>query len=81
MLKLCQDRATTTHFVVAMENNKSVVLCVPQIMSETKSFSLNQNLTCANYGIYAATCVICHEQYVGQTIRKFLTRWSSHRSN
>jgi len=27
------------------------------------------------------SCVICHEQYVGQTKNKFSTRWSSHRSN
>jgi len=31
-------------------------------------FPLNQNLTCAKYGIYVATCVIYHQQYVGQTL-------------
>ena len=40
---------------------------VSQIMSKTKIFPLNQNLTCAKYGICAVTCVICHEKYVGQT--------------
>jgi len=34
-------------------------------MSKTKTFLLNQNLTCANYGIYAVTCLICQKQYVG----------------
>jgi len=42
-------------------------------MSKNKTSQLKQNWTCANYDIYLATCVICHEQYVGQ--------WSSHRSN
>jgi len=37
---------------------------VSQIISKTKTFPLNQNLTCADYGIYVATCVLCHEQYV-----------------
>jgi len=41
----------------------------------------SKNLTCANYGIYAVTCVICHEQYVGQTMNKFSMRWASHHSS
>ena len=32
-------------------------------------------------GINVATCVICHEQYVGQTSNKFSKRWSAHSSN
>ena len=52
-----------------------------QIMNKTKTFPLNQNLTRANYGFYAATCVLCHKQYVGQTKNKFSKRWSTHRSN
>ena len=54
---------------------------VSQIMSKTKTFPLNQKLTWADYGIYVATCVICHEQYVAQTKNKFSKRWSAHRSN
>ena len=54
---------------------------VSQIMSKTKTFPLNQNLTCANYGIYVATCVLCHEQYVGQTKNKFSKSWSAHHTN
>jgi len=34
-----------------------------------------------DFGIYVATCVMCHEQYVGQTSNKFSKRWSAHRSN
>ena len=48
---------------------------------KNKTFPLNQNLTSASYGIYVATCVICHEQYVGQNTNKISTRWSSHRNN
>jgi len=63
------------------KHNKSMVPRVSQIMSKTKTFPLNQNLTCPNYGIYVATCVLCHEQYVGQTKNKYSKRWSAHRSN
>jgi len=61
--------------------NKSMVPCVSQIMGKNKTFPLNQKLTCDNHGIYVATCVICDEQYVGQTKNKFSMRWSSHRKN
>jgi len=63
------------------KHSKSMVLRVSQIMSKTKTFLLNQNLTCANYGIHVATSVLCHEQYVGQTKNKFSMRWSAHRSS
>ena len=58
-----------------------MVPCVSQIMGKNKTFPLNQKLTLTNHGIYVATCVICHEQYVGQTKNKFSMRWSSHRRN
>ena len=54
---------------------------VSQLLTKTKTFKLNQSLTCADFGIYVATCVICHEQYVDQTSNKFSKRWSAHRSN
>ena len=63
------------------KNNKSMVPNVSQLLTKTKTFQLNQSLTCADFGIYVATCVICHEQYVGQTSNKFSKRWSAHRSN
>ena len=52
-----------------------------QFLTNTKYFKLNQSLTYTYFGIYVATCVICHEQYVGQTSNKFSKRWSAHRSN
>ena len=54
---------------------------VSQLLTKTKTFKLKQSLTCADFGIYVATCVICHEQYVGRTSNKFSKRWSAHRSN
>jgi len=30
-------------------------------MGKNKTFPLNQKLTCANHGIYVATCIICHD--------------------
>ena len=48
--------------------------------AQGKLFFLKQNLTCSNYGIYAAQCQICQKIYVGQTINHFSTRWSGHRA-
>ena len=63
------------------KNNKSMVPNVSQLLAKTKTFKLNQSLTCADFGIYVATCVICHEQHIGQTSNKFSKRWSAHCSN
>ena len=63
------------------KNNKSMLPNVSQLLTKTKTFKLNQSLTRADFGIYVATCVICHEQYVGQTSKKFSKRCSAHRSN
>ena len=63
------------------KNIKSMVPTVSQLLTKTKTFKLNQSLTCADFGIYVAICVICHEQYIGQTSNKFSQRWSAHRSN
>ena len=63
------------------KNNKSMVANVSQVLTKTKTFKLNQSLTCTDFGIYVATCVICQEQYVGQTSNQFSKRWSAHRSN
>ena len=54
---------------------------VSLLVTKTKTCKLNQSLTCSDFGIYVATCVICHEQYVGQTSNKFSKRWSAHRSS
>jgi len=63
------------------KNNKAMVPNVLQIFAKTTPLSLKQHLTRADFGIYVATCVICHEQYVGQTSNKFSKRSSAHRSN
>ena len=55
--------------------------CVSQIITKNKTVPVNQNLLCANYDIYVASCVICHEHYVEQTSNKLSVRWSSRRSN
>ena len=52
-----------------------------ELLTKTKTFKLNQSLTSADIGIYVETCVICHEQYVGQSSNKFSKLWSAHRSN
>ena len=64
-----------------VKNNKSMIPNVSHLLTKTKTFKLNQSLTCEDFGIYIATCVICHEQYVGQTSNKFSRRWSAHCSN
>ena len=62
-------------------NGKSMVHPVNHIKTaQEKLFFLKQNLTCSNYGIYAAQCKICQKIYVGQTINYFSTRWSGHRT-
>ena len=58
------------------KNSKSMVTNISQLLTKTKTFKLNQSLTCADFGIYVATCAMCHEQYVGQTSNKFSERWS-----
>ena len=45
-----------------------------------KIFQLKKQLTCSNFGIYAATCTICFEQYVGQTTASFSNCWNGHRA-
>jgi len=40
------------------KNNKSMVPNVSQSLTKTKKFKLNQSLTCADFGIYVATCVM-----------------------
>ena len=59
---------------------KSVVTPVNTIKTKQgKQIFLKQNLTCFNFGIYAAQCKICKNIYVGQTKNAFSTRWSGHR--
>jgi len=60
------------HSIVEKED----YLCTP-----TGRIKLTQRLSYANYGIYVATCLLCKEQYVGQTKNKFSVRWTAHRNN
>ena len=55
---------------------------IPQgkFKSKRGNFSLRQSLSCANYGVYVATCCIYHEQYVGQTKNRFSVRFTAHRN-
>ena len=48
--------------------------------AQGKLFFLKQNLTCSNYGIYAAQNKIYQKIYVGQTLSHFSIRWSGHRA-
>jgi len=59
--KVYWDLAATVHFVTG-KHIKSMVPCVSQKMSKTKTFPLKKKLKLC---IYVATCVRCREQYVG----------------
>ena len=47
--------------------------------SNSRNIKLRQNLTCRNFGIYAAYCQFCTDIYVGQSCREFKDRWNGHR--
>ena len=52
--KVCEGFASRVHFALCGchgKHNKSMVLCVSQIMikNKKKNFPLNQNMTCANW--------------------------------
>nr|CAB3263340.1 uncharacterized protein LOC108950821 [Phallusia mammillata] len=57
-----------------------MVKCSAYLQTSMRRFKISQHLTCRSYGIYVATCLLCHEQYVGQTKNRFATRWSGHRA-
>ena len=57
-----------------------MVATARQIQSKRGNFSLRQTLSCTNYGVYDATCCICHEQYAGQTKNRFFVCWTAHRN-
>ena len=60
--------------------NKSMVPTINTLKTGNKTIQLTQKLTCKNFGIYVATCILCNAQYVGQTVNKFSVRWAAHRS-
>ena len=45
-----------------------------------QNMKIKQNLNCKNYGIYAATCNLCKDIYIGQTSNNFAKRWNAHRN-
>ena len=48
--------------------------------SNNSKHFIKQSISCKNFGIYVVECRICRQQYVGQTITSFSTRWAQHRS-
>ena len=62
-------------------HKSSMVATARQIQSKRGNFSLRQRLSCTNYGVYVATCCICHEQYVGQPKNRFSVRCTAHRNS
>ena len=76
--EVTRDHADTVRCVANLAN---MVSKVTALHSKGKLFPLRQMLTCANYGIYVATCQLCGEQYVGQTSNKFSKCWNSQRSS
>ena len=64
----CKKCALCGHF----NHYKSVVHQTSTITAANgKIFALKQTLNCSNYGIYVATCRLCHKEYVGQPIKNF----------
>ena len=49
--------------------------------STNKTYNINNNLNCRNFGIYAAICTHCPATYVGQTVTPFKDRWNAHRNS
>jgi hypothetical protein len=61
--------------------NANMVENINEVTSESgKCFNILTRLTCADWGIYAATCKICKKKYVGQTMTTFSKRWCQHRT-
>ena len=54
--KVCQGFASTVHFVFAMENSKSMVPWISQIMTKNKTSLLNQNTTGTNWYLCSDLC-------------------------
>ena len=54
----------------SMVNNKKTI----------QNIKIKQNLNCKNHGIYAASCNICNDLYIGQTMNNFTKRWNAHRN-
>jgi len=68
--KVRQVLKRIVHLVVVIEN-KQIHGSNCFTNTDKEIFLLNQNPTCANYGIYVATCLIYHQHYTGQTKNTF----------
>ena len=63
------------------QHRNSMTMSTTIIKTDNETIKLKQNLTCRNYGIYAAECTICNAKYIGQTKIKFSTRRRAYRTN
>jgi len=71
--QICQGLVNTVHFLGVWIANytKCTVPNVAYILAKDKTYPLKQTKTCANYGFYVATFVICNKQDGGKTVSKF----------
>ena len=46
---------------------------------KNKSIMIKQKLNCNSFGIYAASCIRCGGNCLGQAKNSFSTRWNNHR--
>ena len=61
--------------------SQNMVATSKTLKIKNKTHKINGKLNCKSSGIYVAVCVIpnCQENYVGQTITAFNTRFNAHR--
>jgi len=57
---------------------QTYLLTVSYFCTSSGKIKLTQNLSCVDYGIYVATCLLYKEQCVGQTKNKSSIRWTAH---
>ena len=74
--KFCFSLYVWNKFFCAQQNlegHKKFEGVLPRIPPEATGLT-EPNLT--SYGIYVATCVMCHQHYIDQTVNRFSTRYS-----
>ena len=50
--------------------------------SSYKTYKINHEFNCnESFFIYLLTCKTCHNEYVGQTVDMFRSRWNIYKSN
>ena len=45
-----------------------------------QNMKVKQHTNCKNYEIYAATCNICNDLYIRQTMNNFTKTWNAYRN-